>query len=137
MACPSSYSSRPGPSREEAARGIKKIVRNARGFAENEARSECSEIERKAQQTRSVQKRVQFIQNSIEEVEIKLSEEKRYIEKNEEVNDPEAAHRYLESLALTVRKLRALLEREKLLAAGVNCTNVADENCTLHPPERG
>ena len=108
-----SFSRRPRPSREEVDREFKRLAKNAREGAENEARFEYVEIEKRAQRIKSVEKRVQFIHNSIEEIGIKVAEEQRFVEESETVNDLEAAHRYLELLALTARKLRVLLAREE------------------------
>jgi len=113
---------------EEVRRNFSKLAKTAREYAELEARFDYSEIQKKAHRIKFADKRAQFIQNSIEEVEIKLAEDKLFVEQCDEVNDLEGAHKYLETLALTSRKLRALLEREKLSVPGVTENSQSIEN---------
>jgi len=111
-----SKSGKGGLSQTEVQRKIKEWKRAARIDQKEATRFEYDSIVKKAERIKSPEKRVEFVEGAIDEVRVKSTEEKQRLGKmlrNGDLNDPETAQEYLDTLALTVRKLKILLRHER------------------------
>ena len=111
-----SKSGKGGLSQTEVKRKIKEWKRAARINQKDEGRFEYDSIVKKAERIKLPEKRVEFIEDAIGEVRVKSAEEKQKLAKlsrNGDLNDPETAQEYLDTLALTVRKLKIFLRHER------------------------